>query len=305
MIRKHVYKELIWIDLETPTTDEVRGLMEEYSIQPLVAEELLSPTLRPKVDVYKNNIYLILHFPSLKKDADGKSINQEIDFVLGERYIITSHHDRIEGLYHFAKRFEANSLLEKSEIGNHAGYIFYYMLKTVYHHLLDELDYIHGSLTKAETRIFAGEEKDMVLKLSEINREILTFREAINIHKEVLNSFEIAAKQFFGEDFDYYLRDIIGEYYKVQNAVQNNKDFLEELRRTNDSLLSTNQNEVMKTLTIVAFIFFPITFIGQLFGMSLMYIPLASNPLAFWIILTAMFISAVVIFAVFRFKKWL
>jgi len=305
MIKKYVYKKLTWIDLESPTANDVRELMSEYDIHGLVAEELLIPTLKPKVDVYPNNIYLILHFPSLKKNKVGDSINQEIDFVIGKDFIITSHFDSIDPLLNFSKIFEVNSILDRSNIGNHAGFIFYYMIKSMYRQLLEELEYIRSGLTDAEQRIFHGEEKKMVFRISEINRDILTFREAINVHREVLNSFEIAGKQFFGDDFAYYLRDIVGEYYKVQNEVQNAKDFLQELRTTNDSLLTTKQNEVMKTFTVLAFIFLPMSFIGQLFGMSIKYTPLQSDPNAFWEILLIMVAAGVIIYGVFKHKRWL
>jgi magnesium transporter len=305
MIHKYQYKKLTWIDLESPTSNEVREIMNEYNVQPLVAEEMLLPTLKPKVDVYPNNIYLILHFPTLKKNTGDEDHNQEIDFVIGKDFIITAHYDAIDPLHNFSKVFEVNSILDRSEMGEHAGYIFYYMLRHIYHQLMDDLESIRASLTAAEDKIFHGEEKKMVFKLSYINRDLLAFKDAINLHKEVLNSFEIAATKFFGKDFDYHLRDLIGEYYKVQNEVQNSKDFLEELRRTNDSLLSTKQNETMRVLTIMAFVTFPLSLIAAIFGMNTHYLPLVGSNHDFWIVILIMLALTTSFFAFFKYKKWL
>jgi magnesium transporter len=305
MVNKYEYKKLTWIDLSSPTTNEVRELMGQYDIQPLVAEELLMPTLKPKVDVYHNNLYLILHFPSLKKDDADPDHNQEIDFVIGKNFIITSHFDIIEPLNTFSKMFEVNSILDRSNMGDHAGFIFYYMIKNIYRKLLDDLESIRSSLSEAENKIFHGEEKQMVFRLSEVNRDILTFKEAINLHKEVLSSFEIAGKRFFGADFEYHLRDIIGEYYKVQNEVQNAKDFLEELRRTNDSLLSTKQNEIIKILTIMTFFFLPLSFVASLFGMNTIDTPLVTSPNGFWAVCLGMLAIGVATVGFFKYKKWM
>ena len=40
---------------------------------------------------------------------------------------------------------------------------------------------------------------------------------SLNLHKEVLTSFEAAGKRFFSFDdkFDYYLRDIVGEFFCI------------------------------------------------------------------------------------------
>ena len=145
----------------------------------------------------------------------------------------------------------------------------------------------------------------MVFKLSEINRNILFFKEALNLHLEVLTSFENAGKKFFGEEFDYYLRDITGEFYKVQNTTQNIKDFLEELRRTNDSLLSTKQGEIMKTFTIIAFIFLPLSFIATIFTMRLSPMPLENSPYGFYQAILVMAAIGTLTFALFKWKKWL
>ena len=66
MLKKFRYKEITWLDLESPTKEEVGQLAEEYGIHPLVSNELLEPSRRTKVDVYSDYIYLILHFPICK-----------------------------------------------------------------------------------------------------------------------------------------------------------------------------------------------------------------------------------------------
>ena len=65
MIKKHTYKKLTWIDLFKPTKEEVLGLMEEYDINPSIANDLLSPSFRQTVDAHENFIYLILPLISL------------------------------------------------------------------------------------------------------------------------------------------------------------------------------------------------------------------------------------------------
>ncbi len=61
----------------------------------------------------------------------------------------------------------------------------------------------------------------------------------------------------------------------------------------------------MKTLTVTAFVFLPLTFIGQLFGMSFQYLPLTHHPYGFWMILGAMAAIATLIFLYFKYRKWL
>ncbi|MCK5592389.1 MAG: magnesium transporter CorA family protein [Candidatus Pacebacteria bacterium] len=304
MISRYKYRDLTWIDLESPTKEEVREIMEEHNVHPLVADELLSPTLRPKVDLYDNLIYLIMHFPVVYS-MHGRSGGQEIDFIIGKNFLITTHYELVDPLHEFSKVFEVNSILGKSDMSTHAGYLFFYIIKELYRGLTIELDHIAEELENIEEKIFKGEEVKMVESISRVNRDLLNVKQAIRPHKETLDSFEIAGKQFFGEEFTYHLQTISGEYYKVFNILEGQKETLLDLRITNDSLLTTKTNEIMKILTIVAFITFPLTLIAGIFGMNAEYMPFVGQEKDFFIILGLMVVTVFIMFSYFKFKKWM
>ncbi len=304
MIKRRIYKQLVWVDIENPTSEEIKGIMEEFGLNLSVAQELLLPTIKPRVELYRDFIYLILHFPALKH-AHSEDINQEIDFVIGKNFIITTRYDSIDPLNKFSKIFEVNSILDKSNIGDHAGYIFYYMIKEMYQSLGNELDSIKDSLKDTENEIFNGKEREMVIALSKVSRDLLNFHHATNAHKQVLRSFESAALGFFGESFSFYVKDILNEYYKMDNFTESNIESLRELRGTNDSLLTTKQNEIMKTLTVMAFIILPLSLISSIYSMNTSFIPLTGMKNDFWIVMGLMVSVGIIIFMVFKWKKWL
>lgn len=305
MITKHTHKKLTWIDIENPSHGEIQSLADEYGINPLVANELLSPTLRPKVELHHNLIYLILHFPFFARSPGQNNTDQEIDFVIGKNFLITTHYKRIDSLYEFSKAFEVNSILDKSNLGDHAGFLFFYLARQLYKSLEEELDSVTTDLKDIESRIFHGEEKQMVFEISKVNRNLLNFRQATRPHQEVLMSFEVAGKKFFGEDFSYYLHAISGEYYKISNILESNRETLLGLRDTNDALLTTKTNEVMKTLTVMAFVTFPLMLISSIFGMNTQTLPVVGMSNDFWVILSGMGLATIFMFIFFKHKKWI
>jgi magnesium transporter len=304
MLTKYTHKNVTWIDLESPTKEEVHRVMNEYSIHPTVAEELLMPTMKPRVDLHDNFIYLILHFPAFKHTHNHKQ-NQEIDFIVGKDFIVTTRYDTIDPLHKFSKIFETNSILDKSDIGTHAGFVFFFMIKKLYKSLEHELEYIEDSLEKIEEDIFKGQEKEMVVALSMVSRDLLNFKQAMRSHKEVLDSFDEVGIEFFGKSFSHHVKSIISEYYRINNMIGTHNDSLYELRQTNDSLLSTKQNEVMKTLTIMALITFPLSLIASIFGMNTKVLPIVGQANDFWIVMGMMLLLTSVMFIYFKFKRML
>lgn len=305
----YTYKHdmVTWIDLENPTRDEVRDLIEQFNIDPLVGEELLNQTHRSRVDLHKDYIYLILHFPTQfnPKHTGVKHRIDEIDFIIGKNFIITTRYSSINTLLEFSKIFESDSLLERKHLTKHAGFVFYHMIRNIYKSLYTKVEDIKTTLSVFEEQIFEGHEKDMVFELSKMSRVILYFREALSQHKEILASFEVAGQTLFEKDFQFYLRAVTGEYLKVENTIASAKDYLHELRTTNDSLLSTKQNEIMKTLTVVNFIILPLSLITGLFGMNTDNNPIVGHPFDFWLIVLIMLILTIISTSIFKRKNWL
>lgn len=304
MVTRYTHKNLVWIDLESPTQDEVRSIMKEFNINPLAAEELLTPTLKPKVDVYQNFIYLILHFPVFKH-THKESRDQEVDFLIGKDFLITARYDTIDPIHKFSKVFEVDSILDRSDMGNHAGYLFFYMIKKLYGSIMHELAFIRDSLDSIEEQIFSDKEREMVIELSRVARHLLHFKQALSVHHEVLSSFEIAGKRFFGDAFGFHLRTLIGEYYKIEKKIAYLSEGTAELRETNNALLSSKQNEVMRILTVLAFAVLPITLLSQIFSMNTKFIPIIGSKNDFWIIIGIMVIVAASCVTFFKYKKWL
>ena len=297
------YKGITWINLEKPTADEVRKLMEEYDLHPLVAEELLQPSLRPKVDLHKNCLYLILHFPDTSKSEEDY---QEIDFIVGKDFIITSHYNDVDPLHTFSKMFEVNSILDKSQLGTHAGFILYYMLRDMYRSLSLELVELDKDLEYVESKIFSGDEHRMVKKISLLNRKILDIRKSLRFHDSVLESLEESAEAFFNNGFRYYMHSVTNEYMKVNQVVAAQKELLNDLRSTNDSLLTNKTNDIMKALTIITFTVTPINLATQLLAMNteVSFLQNVTDG-PFFVILAITTFFAFAMFYFFKKRRWI
>ncbi len=303
MITRYTYGNTVWIDLNRPEQDEVQAIVDEFDINKAVAKELVSPSLKSRAELYKKYIYLILHFPAFKH-SHGQNTKQEIDFIIGKDFLITARYDTIDAMDKFAKEVEVKSILDRGFNEERTGAMFFGILEEIYQSLLNELDYIDTWTTKIEDKIFSGNEREMVMALSDVSRNLLNFKKSTDFHKEVLTTLDTLGKKIFDEHFSYHVHKSIGEYLKVENSLKNAMDFVSELRQTNDSLLSTKENEIMKTLTIMAFTTFPLTLMAAMFSMDTKFTPIVGHPNDFWIILGIMFGATVLFFIFFKYKKW-
>ncbi len=179
------------------------------------------------------------------------------------------------------------------------------MLKKLYKAIEHEVEYVRHDLAVIEENIFSQRQVEMVAAISRSARDLLNLRQTIEPHREALKSLESEGHAFFGDAFVPYLRALSNEYYRVHNHIMRHTESLHELRETNNSLLTTKQNETMKIFTILAFVTFPLSLIVTILDIPSAHNPIIGRPYDFWIIIGIMLVATFCMFLFFKRKRWL
>ena len=307
MITTHTHRNLVWLDLQSPNNEEIAGVIKRYGLNPLVGEELKDSPSRAKIDFYKEYIMIVLTVPvRIREDGVYTIVDREIDFVIGKNFLITARAETIEQIDYFAKIFDANAILDKGQKIEHAGHLFYYMIKRIYSGMINDLENINDALAASENHIFKGDEREMVEVLSNLNRELIDFRQTARIHRDIWDDMvDSVEKDLFGKEYTSYVRDIKVDFEQIYELSANARELIDDLRNTNDSLLNAKQNETMRVLTLATFIFQPVTFLAALFTIPALRVPLINSVYGWPLILIIMFIMAAGIWWIFKKKRWL
>lgn len=303
MLTRYDHRGALWIDLERPTIDEVEALTEEFNFGPFVEQELLSPTAKPRIDLFPNFIYTVLHFPA-SRDTHGRLLTHEVDLVITKDMVVSVHYESVPAILDFTRSFEASMLLKRPTVQLHSGHILFELSTRLYQSVEDELDAIEDSVARIEKEIFKNREREMVRPISELTREVLNHKRIITNQDEILHEFEKASTSLFGEDFKSFITSMSALQFRVSARAQVLLDTLAELRDTNNSLLTTKQNETVKNLTVVASVMLPMSLIASLFGMNTVNNPIAGGPLDFWIVVGLITLLGIGTYLFFRLRSW-
>ena len=106
----------------------------------------------------------------------------------------------------------------------------------------------------------------MIREISMIKRDILDFRIAIRPLRRIFESLNNKALKFWpkNNDLAIYFSDILGDYERVWNEIDNYTDTINALESTNANLLNDKTNAIVKTFTILSFITFPAMLIATI-----------------------------------------
>jgi magnesium transporter len=244
------YKDITWIDLVGPKDSEIDEAAASFGLDPLVIQDIASPSMRHRVEPNGHYIYLVLHFPILNRQTNLR-VNQEIDFIIGKDFIITVHYEPIEAIDNFTKKLEVDSILNHSQAHHPRDTVFFGILKELAGTLSDQLSDIGDWIKDIEAKIFTGKEKRMVFSLSEVSRHLLDFKKSTLPFQDIFSGLKRHGHPLFGDEFITALEGASFEFNKVESSIKELYGLVAELRETNNSLLTTKQNEFIKTLTIM------------------------------------------------------
>lgn len=305
MLFRYEYPGGVWVDLEQPTRDEIQRVAREFSISERIEAELLSPTPSSLVAGDEGTALLVLHFPALSSEGTD-SKNQEVDFIVGRNFVMTVRYEVVVSLHHLKKLLEAQKIVD-----HHSTIATDVLLEILFAHLYtsvrDHTDHAADNLTRVERDMFDGRERDTVREISNVSREFLHLESSLANQEEALGHFlkMLSERDFFGASFAERAQRIETERAQVARLIKTHRAIATELRETNLALLEARQNEIMKTLTVVTFIFLPLELITFVFGMHALGTPLEQDPNAFWIITSSMLVIGAVITLFVAKKRWL
>jgi len=301
-MRELTINKTSWISLVKPSYEEIKELGARFpQIHPLVLEELLTPTIRQRVENYENHLYLVLYFPNFMEEVK-KTVSREVDVILMPEVMITVQYGAISALEDFWHECETAKAVQ-DQYGKTPVHLLYYLLRNLFAFSLKELDQIQEEIDVMEEHVFTGREKEILEDIAILRRNVLDFRRTIKPQQHTLESLVAQGTQLYGEKVKPFLTDLVGEYLKVWSLLENHKETLDALYETNDSLLAAKINETMRVFTILAFISFIPAAIANIYGMNISHIPLLERPNAFWMILGLMALATGLVYLMLKWRK--
>ena len=105
-------------------------------------------------------------------------------------------------------------------------------------------------------------------ELHVVRRELLMLRRAIWPLRDAISELRSETTPFVTDATRVYLRDCYDHAVQLIDLLESYRDIAGDVRDYYLSTISNRMNEIMKTLTVIATIFLPLTFIAGVYGMN-------------------------------------
>ncbi len=291
----------VWVDLTEPTPEEARSLADLFHFHELAIEDALAEIHFPKVESYGAYIYVILHGIDFRA-REHMFRTQEVDFFLGEQYLVTFHSAMSRSIGRIIDICGRNQYV----LGEGPSALFHRIVDSMVDNYRPEVDKLTERLDGLEKDVFQRPSPTLVKRILDFKKDVASLRRVVLPQRDVVG--RLARREFsqISETVSFRLRDVHDHLVQLTDEALYFQDRLTSLLEANLSNVSNQLNNVMKVLTVIATIFMPLTVLTGMWGMNIDLPELPGGPHAqFWgVALLMLVISAIMLWA-FKRRGWL
>ena len=297
---------LTWINIEKPTEQETQYLAKNFPFHPLNLDDVLSRIQRPKIDEYRDHLFVVLHFPFFRQEEHGIT-SSELDIFVGQNYLVSIDcAGNLKTLSKFFRLCQTNEEAREENFNQGSGYLLYRIIDRLVDYCIPILNRISANIEEAEDDIFASKRIPRAIEdISILRRDVIAFRRIIWPMRAVVATLEPKIRKFTKMELAVYFDDMVDHVDKIWDGLDEYKEIIEGLNDTHDSLATNRTNEVMRMLTVIATILLPITVVASIFGMNIPLGPFGnSHHAALYVFLICLgIIGGMLLF--FRRHRWI
>ena len=304
MIETIQFKSIKWLDITNPSEDDYRLLLEDYQFHPLDIEDCRGTNQRPKIDEYDDYYFLILHFPYF--DKGNKFIRiREVKIFWGRDYIITvgKAHWVVKKFFDEIQEDLQDGDEETQEMMASSDQLLYHILNRLMLETNTLVQRVGSEVDLINYDIFNKRARSIIEQISVTRRNTILLNTTFKPQLRVLNMFESGGIKGFVDpeviDMEDYWGNILDQYQKMFDSIEDYGELIEGLSQTFDSLLTNRTNDIMRVLTYFSTIMLPLTVVASLFGMNVEF-PFLTSTTAFWVIVGVMALMIVALVFFFR-----
>lgn len=290
--------QLAWIDLDRTDVKGIRKLADRLQFHELAVEDALKGGQRPKLDLYKGQIFLAVYAIAVEDDT---TVTHELSCFVGDGYIVTIHDGKIPELDSVSERWNSGSL---GEAEHSKGLLLYAILDSIVDGYFPVIDAIGEHLEELESKIFESSETEVRQKVFALRRQLLGLRRIVSAERDVTNQLLRHDMPMFSHEVSVYLTDVYDHLLRAFDWIESYRDQLATLLDLQSAAAANRLNQIMKTLTASSIILMSATLVAGIYGMNFAHMPELDWRLGYPFSLGLMIVLSAFLYAQFRKRDW-
>lgn len=290
---------LLWVDLDAPTPEEIKGILEGvFQFHPLAIEDCVQPNSLPKVEDYEDYLFLVTHAVDFTRT--DKFNTSELDLFLGKDFLVT---------FHTAPLRSVTSLVDR--LGKNVGLgprgpdrIAHSLIDLLVDNYAPVIDELRAELEELEEHVLAKESvhKEMVSELLHVRNDFTRLRTIVRPQRDVIDRLARGESKMIRPKLLPYFRDLRDNLVRLEETAAGYHDRLLMAFDIYLNKATFEANEGIKFLTAITAATIPVMVIGTWYGMNFQAMPELDH--GYYFALGAMLVTTTMMVVYLKKKRW-
>jgi len=294
-------ESIIWVNVGgVHKVEMVETLGKQFSLHPLLLEDVTNTDQRPKLDDYEAYIFLVMKMLSM---TDRKDIAvEQVSFVLGKNYVISFQENGTDVFQPVRERLRGGKgRLRQSG----ADYLLYALVDAIVDQYFAVLEHIGEKIEAVQQDVVDDPKPETLSEIHALKRQLLFVRRAVWPLRDVMTNLSRSDCPFLQHPTKLFFRDVYDHVVQIVDTIEILREMVSASLDIYLSSVSYRLNTIMRVLTVITTIFMPLSFIASIYGMNFEYMPELRAPWGYPLVLGVMAAVGIGMLMLFRNKRWL
>ena len=258
---------VVWLDLESPTAEDLQVITEELGLHPLAVEDAVAGHQRPKLDTYENHLFLSALVAQLSELSELDL--HEVDAFITGRALVTVRKNNAISVEGLVERWDAT----RKNAGAGVSYLLHGLLDLIVDGHFLAVQALDEQLDSLEDVLFDEHPRSRELQRRsfEVRKSLVLLRRAVLPMREVVNSLLRRDLDVVDAQMQPYYQDVYDHVLRASEWTESLRDLVSTILETNLTLQGNRLNEVMRTLTSWAALLAVTTAVTGFYGQNVPY----------------------------------
>ena len=296
---QHGDSAFIWIEAFNPSDRDFAVLQERFKLHSLAVSDSMSPTQIPKVNVYDDQIFVVLKIARLKNDEIKYA---EIDAFVSGRHIITVRHDEDAEYVHAHDEFTSGPRSTRPG----PDFILHAIIDFVVNSYFPVVQMIEDEVLSMEQRLLdAFLDRDDVTRLFRLRRETIHLQHVLTRMSDVCGKLTNLEVPCISVEIRPYFRDVYDQLMRLDGMISGLVHVIRAVFEASNLLEQQRQGASTRKLAGWAAILGAPTAIAAIYGMNFPNVPQLHAPYGYPIVVGVMLSLCLGLYVRFKRLRWL
>lgn len=335
------HNNISFVNIVNPGEDELKHLSMNYGFNTLDLEDFLNKSQISKIETSKNYSLIVLDFPvfAQSKSKEQKKLwkltknpisnllsipqatlssvplpqfsNQkrsriivsQVYFFIGKDYLVVLHDNSLPAIHEIFTLSQKTARDRNELMGKGPVFLAYRIIDVLVDSCFPIMNELSSTIERIDKEIEDENSQTTLEDISITRRNIVYFQTMIKPFLPLFKQLEEGKYTELNGEMQQFWSNAFDHLRKIWDRLEDNRELIEGISKSHESLLASKTNEIVKVLTIFSAIMLPLNLFASIYGMNI-GLPLANHPYIFTIIITTMLVTATVMLIVFKYKRW-